>query len=166
VSRGNRAPDVRDPALDPVADLAADPIVDPAIDSGSGRRPGPGAEPGPVDALRQRWQAETDRWATVARIALTETRLAGGSALVLIGLAAAATVLVMVCWLLLMALLTLGLVTLGLGAAAALATVLVAHLLAIAVIAVVARRCIADLRFDHTRRALGRTDAPLPAKDR
>jgi len=162
VSRGGRASGVRDPALDPAVDLTADP----AVDSGPGREPGPEAEPGPVDALRQRWQAETDRWATVARIALTEIRLAGGSALVLIGLAAAATVLVMVCWLLLMALLTLGLVALGLGAAAALATVLGAHLLAIVTIAVLARRCIADLRFDHTRRALGRTDGPLPAEDR
>lgn|GEM_PF-3504490 len=119
--------------------------------------PDPEAAPSITQALNDRWQAEAARWTTIVEIALTETRLAGSSALALLGIALAGAVLAPVCWLLLMALVTLGLVGLGMGMAMALSLVLLAHLLGAAVLVWLARRLMGNLRFGHTLDALGRT---------
>jgi len=108
-------------------------------------------------ALRDRWQAEAGRWTTVGEIVLTETRLAGTSAVALLGIALAIAVLALVCWLLFMTLVTIGLVALGLGPAGALGLVLGIHLLAVLCLALLARRLLPNLRFEHTLDALGRS---------
>ena len=139
-----------------------------AFERGSGAED-PDDPEGLLGALGERLSAQLARGTTTLRLALAEMRLAASSAAVLLGIVLVGAALAIVTWLLLAALVGYGLWRLGLSPAAVLGVLLLVHLVAALVLALLARRLAADLRFAHTRRALAGEGAPPvrpPADDR
>lgn len=124
-----------------------------------------GTADGLADAVGERVLALVDEGMTTVRLALAETRLAASAAALLLGLVIVGAALLIVVWLLLVALAGVALAALGLGPATTLALLLLAHLVALAALALLARALARELAFARTRSALAARRPPAVAPD-